>query len=280
VRRHHVPSHRSGFTLVELLVVAGILAVLVALLLPALNRAREQARRAQCASNLRQVAAATLAYSFQNGGTMPQPADWPHRPHDWIYWGQQQTNADLGRSMIAPFIGRPVSAGVLRCPSDAWERREGLVTNLSGKPPYAYAFSYTMNRFIGSYGPGATRLQQVRNPSEKILFVEEDVRTMEDGMWLDAARVSVVGAPAGARDAEGAPAAAAEAGPIFWVPISARHDLPGGAEDTMPDEGYSVLATSREAFMGRRGNVAFVDGHVDYVTRAFTRDRRHILPVV
>jgi prepilin-type N-terminal cleavage/methylation domain-containing protein/prepilin-type processing-associated H-X9-DG protein len=61
----------TGFTLVELLVVIGIIAVLVAVLLPALNRSREMARRLACSSNVRQLCQAMIMYAAENKGVLP-----------------------------------------------------------------------------------------------------------------------------------------------------------------------------------------------------------------
>src|SRR5205823_2329763 len=58
----------DGFTLVELLVVVAIIAILIGVLLPVLGRAREHARRIQCANNLRQLAAAFVTYGNMNHG--------------------------------------------------------------------------------------------------------------------------------------------------------------------------------------------------------------------
>ncbi len=70
-RRAPRPDERNGFTLVELLVVIAIIAVLVALLLPAVNAAREAARRIMCVQQLRQVAMAVLQYESARKGLPP-----------------------------------------------------------------------------------------------------------------------------------------------------------------------------------------------------------------
>ena len=86
---------RSGFTLVEMLVVIAVLAVLIALLLPAMQGARESARRVQCGNNLRQIGLATAAYVARNDEELPFGAQWGGGPTQ---------NRGTGLARLLPFL--------------------------------------------------------------------------------------------------------------------------------------------------------------------------------
>jgi prepilin-type N-terminal cleavage/methylation domain-containing protein len=82
---------RAGFTLVELLVVIGIIALLISILLPSLYAAREKAKRTQCANNLRTFGQAVMIYANQNKGRVPMHrggANWlwdiSYDSRDWL----------------------------------------------------------------------------------------------------------------------------------------------------------------------------------------------------
>lgn len=154
---------RGGFTLVELLVVIGIIAVLVSILLPSLNRARENARRVACASLLRQVGIATRAYAAENKDSLPPmngdlgspfyhadvnasaPPTAPGmqgfqvaflRAVQWAGWGNVSTGTNVSTAAIGSNIGRLVAtkflkgdyASMIQCPSG--EVRWDNFTNL------------------------------------------------------------------------------------------------------------------------------------------------------
>src|SRR5688572_4998126 len=97
-------SSRRAFTLVELLVVIGIIAVLIGVLLPVLGRAREQSRQTACLSNLRQLGMAFMMYANENKGWLPAHARGGNNySHDFIHY---QPARNLDDSAIGKYLGK------------------------------------------------------------------------------------------------------------------------------------------------------------------------------
>jgi prepilin-type N-terminal cleavage/methylation domain-containing protein/prepilin-type processing-associated H-X9-DG protein len=152
---------RRAFTLIELLVVVSIIALLIAMLLPSMSRARKQARATACASNLRSLGLAVHAYANANddhlvtaglshGGSVDEHAAWINT-----------LEKEYGNKLVA------------RCPSDHSPYRETPVpdTDPPVKRRVSYATTYYTVKEIGGKGP-YNRLSLIRSPMSTVLFVE------------------------------------------------------------------------------------------------------------
>src|SRR5262245_28101473 len=156
-----------AFTLVELLVVIGIIAVLIAILLPTLGRAREQAKNVTCQSNLRQWSNAALVYANDNSGWLPrrgqgaQPTVQIDRPSDWFNALPPIMRMPAYSELVAAKrIPRPGDSTIWMCPS-----------SLDRVTPYY--FSYAMNMRLGVWNvPLPDRINRI-GPWSTVVFMSE-----------------------------------------------------------------------------------------------------------
>ena len=206
----------DGFTLIELLVVIAIIAILAALLLPALSKAKIRAQRIYCVNNLRQFALTAKLYADDNNGWIvssapiwvwsdpPFTASWcggnaetGGLPGIYAYGGADPTGIQLG--LLWPYAK---SLGLYHCPADNRRADDpGVNAGFRGKPILR---SISMNSYMNGRSQGASpewvvltpnaprdpnrpvyrKESEIREPAQTWLVLDEDQASINDAMFV------------------------------------------------------------------------------------------------
>lgn len=281
-----VASRRHAFTLVELLVVIGIIGLLIGILLPSLRKAKEQAASVQCMSNMRQIAMGIISYGNENKGVLPDYGGNSGLPTGvtdpsacigWIAWHRKfdtvinrniptATDQNITFSAIAKYLGQKP---VFHNPSNATtddaykaahtaaptfeqvfrcpsDNIEARQSTTGLNPRYRY--SYAMNRFVDRNAENKKmKLASIRNSGSRILLIDEDEKQLDDGLFNPNPEQFVAGLPT--------------------EMLASRHEL--------KKRKSSNQANANEGNEDGRGNVVFADGHGEVMSRKDSLRQRY-----
>ena len=271
---------RRAFTIIEVLVVVTIIGVLIALLLPAVQSARDSARRTQCASNLKQIGIALLNFenankhfpsgyvsSYDNAGNDTGPGwGWcafilPEMEENAIY---QTIHFDL--PIEHPMNGaRVANIQSFFCPSDDTPRVWAAKSRDANGNPLATICEVAASNYVAMYGtsePGVDgdgmyfrnsrlSLKDVTDGSSKTIAAGERAHQLGNATWVGSLTGSSVFPDDGA---VARPETEASAGMVLG---QAGEGVGPGADGSDVNQFYSLHAAG--------ANFAFVDGHVNFL---------------
>jgi len=270
MRKRDVNARPLAFTLIELLVVIAIIAILAALLLPALATAKAKAQQIQCLNNNKQLATAMLIYIGDSSDVYAGGASAStYGPHleDWIYWrvgaatptvnGVKMT---LDKSQMVNMLNTGYGTNIFKCPLDKIDTYRVSGAD-AGDGPYYYSYQFTgYNLDTTGLNPGLTTLidltgkayyskaASVQNSASKMMVVEPVAAlTPNDEPPIEKALGST------------------------WVVLSGRWEPFSPGAYTTPHNFLTVRHRGKS-------NAGFADGHVAAVDQTYATNYIFSLP--